>query len=115
MGTVGERAAMDMMAFVKLADQLPSLDSIKNDPKNAKVPESASDTCMVVYRSLASMERSWVNAWMDYMPRLNKEAQGMFVNGARNPKYSKIDVVMSNAKFTEWAKDNTYMFTADKK
>jgi hypothetical protein len=24
-------------------------------------------------------------------------------------------VVMSNAKFTEWAKDNTYMFTADKK
>ena len=115
MGTVGERAAMDMMAFVKLADQLPSLDSIKNDPKNAKVPDSASATCMVVYRSLASMEKDWINAWMDYMPRLNKEAQGMFVNGARNPKYSKIDVVMSNAKFTQWAMDNTYMFTADKK
>ena len=115
MGTIGDQAAMDMMAFVKLADQLPSLDSIKNDPKNAKVPESASATCMVVYRSLASMEKDWINAWMDYMPRLNKEAQGMFVNGARNPKYSRIDVVMSNAKFTEWAIDNTFMFTADKK
>jgi hypothetical protein len=115
MGTIGEQGAMDMMAFVKLADQLPSLDSIKNDPKNARVPDSASATCMVVYRSLASMEKDWINAWMDYMPRLNKEAQGMFVNGARNPKYSRIDVVMSNAKFTEWAKDNTYMFTADKK
>jgi len=42
MGTIGEQGAMDMMAFVKLADQLPSLDSIKNDPKNAKVPDSAS-------------------------------------------------------------------------
>ena len=115
MGTIGDQAAMDMMAFVKLADQLPSLDSIKNDPKNARVPDSASATCMVVYRSLASMEKDWINAWMDYMPRLNKEAQGMFVNGARNPKYSKIDVVMSNAKFTQWAIDNTFMFTADKK
>jgi len=114
-GTIGEQTAMELMAFVKLADQLPSLDSIKNDPKNAKVPDSASATCMVVYRSLASMEKDWVDAWMDYMPRLNKEAQGMFVNGARNPKYSKIDVVMSNAKFTQWAMDNTYMFTADKK
>ena len=34
MGTIGERGAMDLMAFVKLADQLPSLQSIKDDPLN---------------------------------------------------------------------------------
>ena len=115
MGAIGERSAMDLMAFVKLADQLPSLESIKQDPQNAKVPESASAVCMVVYRTLASLDKDWVNAWMDYMVRLDKEAQGMFANGVRAPKYSKQSMVMTNKKFTEWALANNYMFAADKK
>jgi len=114
MGTIGDRGAMDLMAFVKLADQLPSLQSIKDDPMGAKVPDSAAAVCMVVYRTLASLEKDWLNAWMDYMPRLDKEAQGMFANGVRAPKYSKQSMVMTNKKFTQWAMDNNYMFAADK-
>ena len=114
MGTIGDRAAMDLMAFVKLADQLPSLQSIKDDPKSAKVPDSAAAVCMVVYRTLASLEKDWLDAWMDYMPRLDKEAQGMFANGVRAPKFSKQAMVMTNKKFTKWAMDNNYMFAADK-
>jgi hypothetical protein len=115
MGTLGDRGAMDLMAFVKLADQLPSLQSIKDDPSNAKVPDSAAGICMVVYRTLASIEADWLNAWMDYMPRLDVEAQGMFANGVRAPKYSKQSMVMKNKKFTAWAMQNNYMFAADKK
>ncbi len=115
MGTIGERGAMDLMAFVKLADQLPSAESIKQDPKNAKVPNSAAGICMVVYRTLASLEKDWVDPWMDYLVRLDKEAQGMFANGVRAPKYSKQSLVMTNKKFTEWAMNNNYMFAADKK
>lgn len=113
MGTIGDRGAMDMMAFVKLADQLPSLESIKKDPTNAKVPAGAAAVCMVVYRSLATLERDWVDNWMIYMNRLDKEAQGMFANGVRSPKYSKQSLVMTNAKFTEWARMNGYLFAAD--
>ncbi len=115
MGTIGERGAMDLMAFVKLADQLPSLESIKQDPKNAKVPDSASAVCMVVYRTLSTLDKDWMDAWMDYMVRLDKEAQGMFANGVRTPKYSKQSLVMTNKKFTQWAMDNNYMFASDKK
>lgn len=115
MGTIGERAAMDLMAFVKLSDQLPSLDSIKKDPMQAKVPESDAAVCMVVYRTLATIDRDWVDAWMDYMVRLDKEAQGLFANGVRNPKYNKQALVMTNKKFTAWAMANNYMFAADKK
>ena len=115
MGTIGERAAMDLMAFVKLSDQLPSLDSIKKDPMNARVPDSAAAVCMVVYRTLSTIDRDWIDPWMDYMSRLDKEAQGMFANGIRSPKYSKQALVMSNKKFTEWARTNNYLFTADKK
>ena len=115
MGTIGDRGAMDLMAFVKLADQLPSMESIKQDPKNAKVPDSVSAICMVVYRTLASLDKDWVDAWMDYMVRLDKEAQGMFANGVRAPKYAKQAMVMTNKKFTQWAMNNNYMFAADKK
>jgi len=115
MGTIGERGAMDLMAFVKLSDQLPSLQSIKDEPKTAKVPDSAAAVCMVVYRSLSTLGADWVDSWMDYMVRLDKEAQGMFANGCSAEKYAHRKIVMTNKKFTQWAMDNNYMFAADKK
>ena len=115
MGTIGERGAMDLMAFVKISDQLPSLDSIKSDPANAKVPTSAAAVCMVVYRTLATIERNWLDNWMTYLNRLDKEAQGMFANGVRAKSYSKQSLVMTNKKFTDWAMANNYLFSSDVK
>jgi len=114
MGTIGDRGAMDMMAFVKLADQLPSLQSIKDDPLNAKVPESASAVCMTVFRAMGAMQRDWVDAWVTYMQRLDKEAQGLFANGIRANSYAHRDVVMQSKEFTAWAMQNNYMFASDK-
>ena len=115
MGTMGERAAMDLMTFVRMADQLPTVESIKTDPKNAKVPTSAGAVSMVVYRALASIERDWIDAWVDYMGRLDPEAQGLFVNNVREKNYTKQNIVMGNKRFTEWAMKNNHMFAADKK
>ena len=114
MGTIGDRAAMDLMAFVTLADQLPTLQSIKDDPATAKIPDSAAAVCMVVYRTLASIEANWIDQWMDYMMRLDKEAQALFANGVRAPRYAKQGVVMTNRKFTDWARANGYLFASDK-
>lgn len=113
-GTVGGPAAADIMANVRIGDQLPSLQSIKDDPANASIPHSAAATCMVIYRALAAIDHDWSDAWMTYMVRLDKEAQGMFANGARNPKYAKKQVVMTSKKFTVWASQNGYLFAADK-
>jgi hypothetical protein len=115
-GTIGARAAMDFMAFLKLADQLPTLESIKTDPENAKIPTSASATCMVVFRSLSTVEREWMDAWMTYMLRLGTEFQSLFANGVRASKYNKTkqSMVMQNKQFTQWAMNNNYMFAADK-
>jgi energy-coupling factor transporter ATP-binding protein EcfA2 len=114
MGTIGDRGAMDLMAFVSLSDQLPTLQSIKDNPKSAKVPDSAAAICMVVYRTLSALDKDWLNSWMDYLPRLDTEAQAMFANGVRAPKYSKQSMVMTNKKFTEWAMKNNHLYTADK-
>ena len=112
-GSIGAPAAMNLSAFVTLVDDLPSRESIKTDPHNAIVPQSASATCMVVYRTLASMERDYIGPWMDYLPRLTKEAQGMFANGVAKKNYAFTKVVMNNKKYQAWALQNNYMFAAD--
>ena len=63
----------------------------------------------------ANRGADWVDSWMDYMVRLDKEAQGMFANGCSAEKYAHRKIVMTNKKFTQWAMDNNYMFAADKK
>jgi energy-coupling factor transporter ATP-binding protein EcfA2 len=112
-GTVGDRAAMDLMAFVRLANDLPTLKSIKDSPETAKVPTSAAAVCMVVYRTLASIEADWVSAWMTYMLRLPSEAQALFVNGVRAPKYHMQGVIMTHGAFTKFAREKSYLFSAD--
>lgn len=110
MGTIGARGALDLMAFVALADQLPSRDSIVRDPMGAKIPTSASAVCMVVYRALSTIDAEWIDAWMTYLGRLHREAQALFVNGVRSEKYSKRSLVMQNKTFTAWCMKNNWMF-----
>ena len=112
-GTIGDRGAMDLMAFVALANDLPSLESIKRDPHNAKVPKSAAAICMIVYRSLSIIERDWVDNWMIYLERLPSEAAGMFANGVRAKGYGKQGMMMTHAAFTAFARTNAHLFGAD--
>jgi len=86
MGTIGQRAAMDLAAFIDLADQLPRLEDIKTNPDAAPVPDSAAARCMVVYRSLSVIDeewgsKGWLDNWMTYLSRLGKEEQAMFCLG----------------------------------
>ena len=112
-GAIGDRGAMDLMAFVRLADDLPSLESIKRDPLNAKVPQSAAAVCMIVYRTLSIIERDWVDNWMIYLKRLPAEAAGMFANGVRTKGYSKQGMMMTHSAFTAYARENSHLFAAD--
>lgn len=113
-GAVGPRCALDMMAFVKVADQLPTVASIKADPMTAKIPESTSAKCMVVFRALGTIDRDWVNAWMDYMLRLDPNSQAMFANGVRAKNYSKRSMMFQNKKFVDWSSANNHLFVTDK-
>jgi hypothetical protein len=113
-GTVGEAAAMGLMTYVTMEDQLPSLDDIKDSPDTAKIPRSAAAMCMVVYRTLAVIDRSWINAWMTYLVRIDAEAQGLFANGVRVPNYKHQSLVMTNKAFTAWSISNRHMFATDK-
>ena len=114
-GTIGDRAGSDLGAYIKLVDDLPRAEEIKTSPETAKIPSTPSATVMVVYRALATMSREFVDPWMVYLNRLDKEAQGLFAMQVRNSKYQKQNIVMQSKKFTEWCMANNYMFSADKK
>lgn len=112
-GTIGARGALDLMSHLKLSTQLPTLDSIKQDPTGAIVPTNASATCMVVFRTLMAADRDWANAWMTYMARLSKEAQALFVNQASQKSYKHRVMFAQNKQFTDWCLANNYMFGVD--
>jgi hypothetical protein len=105
---------LDLMAFHKLASQLPSRDSIKDNPKTAIVPDNASAVCMVIYRTLTSMTKDYVTPFMTYLNRLSGEAQGMFANGVYNDNYFARKDVVTNPAFTKFMTENTHLFVRDK-
>ena len=115
-GCIGASAAMDLMAFVKLADQLPTYESHMSSPDNATLPTSPSALCMVVYRALGRIERSEVTAWLKYMARMPAEAQALFVNGVMAKGYDdkRQKAVTTHADFGKWCLDNNHMIAKGK-
>lgn len=106
-GTVGARAAMDIQAFVDLADQLPSWDEIIKAPTKAKVPNDAAARCMLVFTGVGRVSKPTVDAWMDYCDRLPKEAQALFA--MQVIKTSKRAELITNKRFLGWVMDNNYL------
>jgi hypothetical protein len=68
---------------------------------------------MVIYKLLGAVEIKTIDPIMDYINRLDTEAQALFSNTARSNKYKNHNTVMTNRKFTDWAMNNGYMFSAD--
>lgn len=116
-GTIGMRGALDMMAFMALADQLPSRQEIIDDPMTAKVPTSGSAAFLLGFKALTSLDSEWATQWFKYMSRLPQEVQGMFANGVASPKYpaAKRKLAFNNAVFRKWAENNAHLFRASTK
>lgn len=109
MGTIGERAALDFSAYLTMMDEVPRLADLKTNPDNAIVPTSAGAIGMVVYRTLATIEYSWVDNWMKYLSRLPREAQGLFVQAARAKTYGKRETVCNSLGFQDWCTHNHWL------
>jgi hypothetical protein len=116
-GTLGDRGALDLMAHVSMSKEMPKIADIKADPMTAKLPESAAARCLIIYHVLSNIERDWVDPWMTYLCRMSKDEQALFGSSVRAEGYNekRRSIVMTNGLFQKWARDNTYMFTTDKK
>ena len=116
-GSIGLRGALDLQVFIKLANDLPKMADIKNDPENALVPENPAAVCLVVMKVLQTVEPEWASAWVKYMDRLPAEARGMFARlvGKDNFNAERRNVMMQNQDYGNWVMQNMHLFTSDKK
>jgi hypothetical protein len=49
-------------------------------------------------------------AWMKFMNRIPKEAQGLFARSVMSEKCPKRDVAARNTEFAVWAAANNFLF-----
>lgn len=109
MGTIGQSAAMDMMNFVRMGDTLPSRDQIFSAPATTPVPTSPAAIVMLSMQSLGWLDAGNIDAWMTYLQRFpSAEVIAMWATLA--VKSNKVGIVTSNAQFTKWVMDNSFIF-----
>lgn len=106
-GTIGVRAALDMQAFIHLADQLPRWDDIIKNPTKTPVPDDAAARCMLAFTAVGRIEADTIEAWMKYQERLPKETQALFAMSV--VKMDKRPMMLKNKTFLKWAIDCNYL------
>jgi hypothetical protein len=109
-GTVGEKAMHNILTMDKLDSQLVAWDDLVKSPETVTVPTSAAATCMLVSKAVQRIERDTIQAWMKFVTRLPKEAQGLFARSIMSDKCPKRQVAATNTEFAKFAADNNYMF-----
>jgi hypothetical protein len=109
-GTVGEKAMHNILTMDKLDTQLTPWDELVKSPETATVPSSAAASCMLVSKAVQRIERDTVQAWMKFMNRMPKEAQGLFARSVMSDKCPKRDVAARNTEFAVWAAQNNFLF-----
>lgn len=109
-GAVGEKAMHNLLTMVRLDTQLTSWDDLIAHPTTATVPTSAAAACMLIAKAVQRIEKPTMDAWMDFLPRMSKESQGLFARSVMSDVCPKRAVAATNPKFAKWAADNNYLF-----
>lgn len=108
-GEIGDAAAAQLFAFVKLEREMPSYASIVAKPLEVKVPINKPDALMLIAYNLAHrVEEKDVAAVVKYVERMPKEFGVTFLSSAckRNAK-----IVMTPA-VQKWALENSSLMAA---
>lgn len=108
-GTIGYAASRDLQAFIELADQLPTRESIENSPESAVIPTSPAAQCILMFKAVAVVNRDSFGTWMRYVRRMPKETQAVFINSLLEVKDKK-SWAITHPSFVTWARENQYMF-----
>ena len=105
-GTIGESAARDMQAFLKVADSLPPFKVIIEKPDTTPVPDSPIASVILALGAVMRVDTSNINKWMEYLVRLPREVQFLFVQNAMRSKSARVLATAKN--FTTWARENSW-------
>jgi hypothetical protein len=109
-GTVGEKAMLNILTMVDMDSQLADWDDVIKNPTTAPVPTNGAAACMMVAKAVRRITRDTMTAWMSFLPRLSKEAQGLFARSVMSNECPTRSIAATNKEFAKWSADNNYMF-----
>jgi hypothetical protein len=97
-----------MSAFFLLGDALPDWKRVVSNPDTCPVPEDTLAQTILALGAVQRLDKTSVTPWMEYLLRMHKEAQAMFVTQAMAS--SRAPLLVTNKNFTAWAVSNNYLF-----
>jgi hypothetical protein len=107
-GWIGEAASAQLVATIRLANEMPSFKDIIRDPGECRVPDAPDAQMLVAYKLAAMVDEDTFDPVMRYIDRMPKEFALSFLKGAckRNKDLVNTDT------FSTWALANTSLFNA---
>ena len=107
-GNIGAGAALNLNAFIELADKLPSWDTIITNPEKAPIfNESPAAIVLTVFTCASKVTQDTFDAVLKYIRRLPKEVQSMFATQLAEGR--KAGWVAMNQNFTDWCRENMWV------
>ena len=109
-GTIGAPAAMGLMTFAALADQLPTRQEIIANPLNAQIPDSPAAMVLLTCQALHWVDSKTLKPWLQYADRFpHNEVKALFgLQISRND--AKINWASKVPAFTEFARKYQHLF-----
>jgi hypothetical protein len=108
-GTIGGSAARDLMAYVEVADSLPTWAEIVKNPTTAQVPNSPAALCLLAFSAVQKVDRETIGKFFEYLKRTPKELQSVFcLTGMKNEDKKKL--FLTSQSFADWMRTNQYLF-----
>jgi hypothetical protein len=98
-GDVGEGAAAELMAFLRIFRNLPNPDAVLLNPKKAKVPEDAATRYALVGALVARTTPDNFGRALEYVSRMSPEFTVLYVKDA----VSKNSEVTATKEFLAWS------------
>jgi hypothetical protein len=89
-------------------EMLASYEDYESPQQNTYINGAAS--CMLVSKAVQRIKRESIGAWMQFVSRMSKEAQGLFARSVMTDRCPTRDVAATNPAFAQWAAANNYMF-----
>jgi hypothetical protein len=108
-GTIGESASRDMVAFLEVADSLPTWEEVVANPEGAKLPTSPAALNIMAFGAVSRVDRQTIAPWFTYLKRCPKELQSVFcLTTSRDPQ--KKQILLTSIAFVNWMRENQYLF-----
>lgn len=108
MGTIGEGAAGEFVAFLRVAEQLPKFEDIIKDPMGTSVPTRPDASYAAMQMIAHRVCKKTAVAAFKYLSRMTKEFQ---VAGLRGT-FHRVPEVVQSQDFAAWLRDNKQLVMA---